>query len=422
MNEKKQGLNSFGRKGWGIIIYVGILYLISSATVDLINVIPDTFNAVYGWDTNQMLVFSSVGGYVGVVLSLAIGRWVTHKGVKVPTIVMLFLMGIAFFLTGQVGSIAMYGAAIAILAAAGATVNLVSTNAFMSNWFPKKKGVALGWATMGAPVSSAVSIPIFMIAFNASGGKIASPFIVFAVISIIVAVITIICVKGTPEEAGTYPDNDPSEAGMVNINEYKSKWSVGKLLTCGQTWVVSLVFGFLFIALVATMTQFIPRMMAAGFTQEEGTAWLSIAALLGIVGSYIWGVLDQKFGTKKIVIVFAAYMAIMQFALAATLHSNRTLSLVLTVFLGILIGGICNLFPSMVITIFGRYEFAAANSVVTPIVSLIRTATFILMAGVLAATMGDFAKLSIVLGVISVIALVLSFFLSSKEIPAPGEN
>lgn len=140
--------------------------------------------------------------------------------------------------------------------------------------------------------------------------------------------------------------------------------------------------------------------------------------MLGILGSYLWGVLDQKAGTKKAVIVFALYMAIMQFLLAAFIGS-KTVTLILIILLGILIGGICNLLPSMVIQIFGRYEFAAANSVVTPIVVAIRTSTFIIMPVILTATQGSYQVLSIVLGVLSLIAFFLALGLSNKTLEAP---
>ena len=60
---KQKGLNNFGAKGWWIIIFVGLLYLISSATVDLLNVTPQLFEAVKGWNQNSLLVFSGVGGW-----------------------------------------------------------------------------------------------------------------------------------------------------------------------------------------------------------------------------------------------------------------------------------------------------------------------------------------------------------------------
>ena len=414
---KQKGLNNFGAKGWWIVIFVGLLYLISSATVDLLNVTPQLFQAVKGWDQNQLLVFSGIGGWVGVVLALVFGRWITAKGVKVPTVLALVLVAVLFAVNGYVPSIATYGLVVVLITALGNTLNLVSTNTYMSNWFPKKKGIALGWSTMGAPLSSAICIPIFTAVFGATHG-LSAPYMVFAVITLVLALLAAFAVKSTPEEAGAYPDNDPEEAKAPKISEYKSTWSVPRLLACKQMWLVSLSFGLLFIALVSTMTQFVPRVQASGFTMEEGTLWLSIASVLGILGSYLWGVLDQKAGTKKAVMVFALYMAIMQFLLAAFINS-KTVTLILIILLGILIGGICNLLPSMVIQIFGRYEFAAANSVVTPIVVAIRTSSFIILPIILFATQGSYQVLSIVLGVLSLIAFVLSIGLSNKTLEAP---
>lgn len=419
---KPKGLNSFGAKGWWVIIFVGLLYVISSNTVDLVNVIPNLFGAVKGWDPNALLAYNSIGGWVGVVLTLVVGRWIAAKGVKLPTILMLLLCGIFFVLVGLSNSIAMYGLFIVLLTAVGNVLNLVSTNTYMSNWFPRKKGIALGWATMGAPISSAVAPALYMGAATAKEGppNLVLPGVIFGVIAIIIMVLAFVT-KPTPKEAGAYPDNDPALAN-VEVMDEKSPWTVGKLLKCKQTWVVSLVFGLLFIALVCTMTYFIPRMVAAGFTQDQGTMWLTVASLLGIIGSYLWGLIDQKLGTKKAVLIFAAYMAIMQFLLAAVMGVNQTVTLILVILLGILIGGICNLLPSMVISIFGGPHFAAANSVVTPIVVALRTAAFIIMGVILGATNNNFGTLSVWLGVFSVIAFALAFLLTNKTLPAPKDK
>ena len=425
MKEKKsEGLNNFGAKGWWVIIFVGLLYVISSNVVDLTNVIPDLFAGVKGWDSNALLVFNSIGGWVGVVLTLVVGQWIAKKGVKLPTIIMLLLTGVFFVLLGGSGTVGMYGLCIVILTALSNVLNLVSTNTYMSNWFPRKKGIALGWATMGAPISSAVAPALFVGAFRATAGPDAPPSLllpclIFAIVAIVIMVLTFVT-KTTPKEAGAYPDNDPAMADAV-ITETNSPWTVGRLFKCKQTWVVSLVFGLLFIALVSTMTYFIPRMMAAGFTQDQGTMWLTVASLLGIVGSYLWGLIDQKFGTKKAVIIFAGYMAVMQFLLAAVMGVNQTVTLILVVLLGVLIGGICNLLPSMIISIFGGPHFAAANSVVTPIVVALRNATFIIMSVILGATGNNFGTLSIFLGIFSTVAFVLAFLLTNKTLPTPKD-
>ena len=111
-------------------------------------------------------------------------------------------------------------------------------------------------------------------------------------------------------------------------------------------------------------------------------------------------------------------MAAMQFLLAI-FFGNQIVTLILIVLLGILIGGICNLLPSMVIQIFGGRNFAAANSVVTPIVVAVRTTTFVLMPAVLGATHGSFQALSIVYGVLSVVAMVLALCMTKETLPEP---
>ena len=419
MKQNNQGLNNFGAKGWWMIIFVGLLYYISSNAVDLLNVTPDLFAQVKGWDRNGLLVFSGFGGWLGVVMTLVFGRWIASKGVQIPTIVFLVIFAVLFFLNGQVNSVAAYGVVVVLLSAVSNSLNLVSTNTYMSNWFPRKKGIALGWSTMGAPISSATCIAMFTGIFGATHGNMGAAFGLFAALTVVVLLLTIFAVKATPAQAGAYPDNDPAMAEAAPLEEYRSTWTVGRLLRCKQMWLLALSFGLLFIALMASMTQFIPRVQASGFTPAEGTLWLAVASILGIPGSYLWGVLDQKAGTKVAVVVFAIYMAAIQFLMGA-FAANRAVMLVLIVLLGILIGGICNLLPSMVITVFGHKDFAAANSVITPIVVAIRTFTFILLPMILTASHGNYQVLSMVLGILSVVAILLTLGLSKDTIAAPA--
>jgi sugar phosphate permease len=417
--EKSRNINDFGKHGWLIIFYTLFLFWFSSAPVDLLNVSVDAFAGMKQWDGNNLLIFSSIGIWVSIIVTALAGRWVAFKGVRVPTTVCLSLMGWFMMLNGFASSIPLYGFAVVAMTGISGAINLVSTNTFMSNWFPKRKGIALGWSTMGMCVSSAVSIPVFAMLLNATHSLIV-PYALFGAVVIILALVTQFGVKATPEEAGAYPDNEAQtgeqrEAALKALREYRSPWTVGKLLRCPQVWLVSLCFGFLFIALMATMTQFVPRFMGAGFSQNEALMWLSVTGVLGIFGSYLWGYLDQKTTTKKAVVVYAVYMAVIQY-LNAVFFANKTISIVLIVLIGILIGGIGNLFPSMVIQLFGRYDFAVANSVCVPMLTAIRAFTFIIIAVVLGMTHGSFRILCVVLGCVSTMAVILSLFLSNKTI------
>ncbi len=54
--------------------------------------------------------------------------------------------------------------------------------------------------------------------------------------------------------------------------------------------------------------------------------------------------------------------------------------------IGIAIGGIGNLFPSMTATLFGRYDFVRAMGVLNPITNIVRSFAFIIMGAGLSMT------------------------------------
>jgi sugar phosphate permease len=414
----RKNINDFGKQGWLIIIYVLFLYWFSAFPVDVLNVSVPAFAEMKGWDANALLVFSGLGVWASIIITAIFGRLVYKKGVKIPTVVLLILMGLCMIITGFSNSIPFYDISVILLTGITGGINLVSTNTYMSNWFPRTKGIALGWSTMGMPVSG-VSVPLFALILAISGSLVA-PYAVFGAAFIILGIITAFSVKSFPEEAGAFPDNDPLEESdkdriLKELREYKSPWTVKKLLTCPQMWFCTVCFGCLFIALMATMTQFVPRFMASGFSQNEALMWLTISSILGIFGSYMWGFIDQKIGTKKTVVAFAIYMAAMQY-LNAVFFTNKAVATILIVLIGILIGGIGNLYPSMIIQIFGRFDFTAANSVSVPLLTFFRAFTFIIIPAVLGATHGDYRFLCVVLGVVSTIAVVLSLFLSNKTL------
>lgn len=62
--------------------------------------------------------------------------------------------------------------------------------------------------------------------------------------------------------------------------------------------------------LVGILSQFILRMMSVGYTSEEALTFMTITSIIAIPGSYLWGWLDSKFGTKTVTIIFGfSYIA-----------------------------------------------------------------------------------------------------------------
>ena len=419
MNQKKG--NGFGFKCWMVILFTLFIYMFTCTAPDTLNVSVTAFSDVFGWDTNQMLMFSAVGGFVGIVVSLILGFIVAKAGVKWPTVVFLFAFAAIWFFNGHVTTLASYGVAVVLITAVSNTINLVSTQQIMSNWFPRKKGIALGWATMGTCFSSAIMVPIFQGLF---GKGISAPFNLMTIIIIIIAIIMIVWFKAYPEEAGAYPDGMPMteeerKQTMELITNYKSDFTIGKLFKTKEMWMLAIMWGFVALGLVANISQMIPRLVAVGMEQNTAIMWLTIASIIGIPASVIWGYIDQKMGTNKTVKIFVILWTIMLIVTGlGSAMVSIPISSVAVVFYAVLLGGMMNLMPSSIIQVFGRYDFAQANKIIMPMVIGIRSCAFLIVPIMLAAAGTNenvgYRNAFIVCAVLSAIAAILALLLKNK--------
>ena len=425
---KKQGMNNFGKLGWAVVIYTLLIYLFTCVTNDTLNVSVEVFAHVLGVTSNDLLPMAAIGGFAGVVLSLIAGVIIAKKNVKMPTTVLFVVLALLFVLQGQARILPVYAIAAILSTAVSQTLNLVCTQQIMSNWFPKKKGIALGWATMGMPVCGVIMVGLFEKMFGIS---VAAPYWLMAVICLVMAAITAFWFKNLPEEAGAYPDNEPvdpeeQKKTLEFMQNYKSPWTVGKLLNNKEFWMLVLIFGFLFMGLVATISQLIPRINSLLPTPDNsvGIMWMAIASIIGIPGSFAWGWLDQKIGTGKTNRIFCVcWAATMILSAVGMAVCSLPLTIVTVVLYACLNGGLGNMMPSMFIKIFGRFDFAQANKVGMPIVICLRSVTMLIMPAILTANaMGGnpesmgYRNLFVVISILSIVAAVLAFIIKDETI------
>ena len=419
--------SNFGFKGWMVILFTLFIYMFTCTAPDTLNVSVTAFAQAFGWDSNQMLMFSAIGGFAGIAVSWILGMIIAKWGVKIPTIIFFAIFAVVWILYGRSSSFVMYGASVVAATAVSNSLNLVSTQQIMSNWFPRKKGIALGWATVGTCLSSAIMVAVFQRMFGKHG--ISAPFYLMAVIFVIMIVVMLVWFKAYPEEAGAYPDNEPlseeeKQKNMELIHNYKSEFTLGRLFKTKEMWFLALIFGFVALGLVAVISQMVPRLTAVGLDQNMAILWLTIASIIGIPASVFWGFVDQAIGTMKTVRIFCVLWTLM--LVVSALGSgivNVPISVISVVFYAVLLGGMMNLMPSAIIQVFGRYDFAQANKIIMSLVIGIRSCAFLIVPMMLAAAGADvnggFRNAFIICTVLSLIATVLSFVLKSDCI---GKN
>lgn len=416
MDSRQLTNNRFGKWGWSMIIYTLLLYYIyAGLCVDSMNLYPDVFAGMYGMDRNLLLGLATPAGVIGVLGGVVFGHICMKTGVRLMSGISLIIAGILYIIFGFASTPVLYLIVLTALCFVANAFGLISTATLMGNWFPRKKGIALGWATMGAPLATATFVALLSTLYGAIGLPMTSAGV--GIVVMLMGIITFFWVKDYPEEVGVYPDNikEGGEQLSAQLNEmksYKSSFTVGRLLRDKDMWLIAVGFGLLWMVTVGIVSQFVPRMisvwapaMGAEAAQGKAMLMLTVAALIGLVGSYFWGWLDQKVGTKPASCVYSlSYIAALLLLIFAQVE---ILIYIAVLFVGFGIGGLLNLMPSLVISVYGRHDFQAANSLVSPIASLLQKAAFALMAVLLTISNGDYTLPYAVFIGVDVLGLIL---------------
>ena len=410
----KNELFNFG-KGWGTIIFCLLMFWFYAGMVnDSSNVVAPAVAEKLGIPAGNVLNMGTVAAMVGVIFFFVMGAVNRKIGPRVTSFICLILGGVGYFGMGHANSLAQYAIALCICTIGCMSAGYISGGAFVAQWFPKKKGIVMGITTIGMNLASAL---INWILSGLSGQfQISGALSILGGVVILLAILLGIFVKATPEEAGCYPDNDPEIAAIIKAEEEgvkeMEKVSYAGALKNKYVWIFGLGAGCFGLATVGIMSQLVSYFMAArGYELTGALSMLTIAAVIGMVGSWAWGVVDQKLGTQKACMMFGIWY----FVGIAFLIAPPTPCMYIGLFmLGGAIGGNGNFLPSLAAQVFGRKDFNVSYACMNMINGIVRSCSFFVLAVLRSMTSG-YTVPYMVFAVIAVIGGILIVAVKEKK-------
>lgn len=379
VKKEKVSIGGFGRDGWGIIIYCAAMFWFYVGMVnDGSNITAPAFAAKTGIEYSTVLSMGTVAGIVGFLFFILFGQINIKLGAKTTSAICMFLAGIFYIGLGISTNFIMYAICLCVITGATMSGGYIAGGTLVAKWFPKKKGIVMGYTTMGHNLASAFYVPIIAFLVNTMGLQ--KGVMIPSILVMILGIIGLLMIKNTPQEKNIYPDNVTKEVYEAEYfvgddEDTIGGWTTKKLLCEKQLWLTALTTGIYQLVTVGVMTQLVVRNMQLGFTQIQAISIMTFLAAIGVIGSFLFGVFDTKYGTKPTMIGFGLWYA---FALLCNVLQTKY-SIYISVFMiGMAIGGSANFTTSLPAAVFGRHGFEKANSVVFPIQGIVTSLNFLL--------------------------------------------
>lgn len=423
----KNSVVNFGA-GWVVIIYCLLMFFLYVGMCnDGANITAPNVAYRLGVENGMIMNMNSLAGIVGVVFFIIVGQINRKIGARMTSGICCIISGIAYILACNAPSIVVYTVAMCFVYGGIMSAGYVAGGTLVATWFPKKKGVVMGYTTMGHNFASAFYVQLVAILIapmmagtenigeNFSGG-----IIPIGIASIILGILGMIFIRNTPQERGLNPDNVSDE---VYKNEYDTAdevdgdggWTTGKLLATKELWLAAITTGAFQICSVGVMSQLVIRNTQLGFTQQQAMNVMTILALGGVVGSWLIGIIDDKIGTKKTMVGFGVWYAIALLCNFGAADSSSPLVYVSLFMIAMGIGGSANFTTSLPASIFGRHGFDKVNSVIFPIQGAITALCFLVNGAVQLMTGGQIKMAYLVFAGVALVNVVLVLIINEHR-------
>ncbi len=355
--------------GYSIVfMFLGLFYMFfySGLQNDHLNVLTPFLQQAYGWDDLKITNPVTIGAVVVIALYLIIGAAFVKFGVKkilVPSIILMAVGCAGIALSGD--SYGIYAVSLFMIRVLVAPLQM---GGFMlaANWFIKYRGRVLGIITAGSPLFSVVGIGVLT---SLTGSMGLNAYLLIAAILLVVAIITAIGIKDTPEELGLYPDGSATAPLSDSSDEAIEPISVKQLLSESRAWKLIISYGILQFVIVAMMGYMAVRYITLGTPDDvpnlfvsKALVWLSIGALSGIPMSFVLGWIDDKLGSIKasLVLNILYLFAVIPLAIMPV-GGNVPLMAIWAFGVACMTGGMPTMHPCVTSYVYGRKQYMAAN-------------------------------------------------------------
>lgn len=281
-------------------------------------------------------------------------------------------MAIGFFLLSQITALWQFYLVLATFLGLGeAMLGPIPSSTIVANWFIRRRGTALGVATMGISLSGVVMAPVSERLIQSIGWRYTFDVYGVTALAVVVPVVWFFVIN-RPEDLGMNPDGVPGtkpltlpkdSAGERRIQSVDD-WNTAAILKNDSFWIIAVVVGLNFSANGAILTHIVAHANDIGHSTLRSALVLTVIASLGVAGKVIFGYIAD-FIDKRI--AFWLIMVLQATGCYLLMHSTAYWALLASgAVFGLGMGGIVPLMGTLVGAVFGRRVFGRVMGLLNP--------------------------------------------------------
>ena len=295
-------------RGWWVVMVSGIGLMLHYGPVisGTFGVFLKPLSEEFGWSRTEISLGFSLSTLVLSAALPIIGRLVDRFGARRVTVpsLLLFGLGVVSF-SILLPKLWHFYAIYVLLGVVGSGTTPVSFSKVISQWFDRRRGIALGLIAAGSSLGSFVLPPFAHSLIDAVGWRQAYFLLGVLVIAVTVPVVALF-LRDTPQMVGLSPDSDRESPGAASEPAVAEQGlSNREAWRRGTFWLIVVAFFLMSLSFHGCFIHLVPMLMDRGIPGRQAALAISLLAVGSMTGRLGAGyLLDRFFGPRVAVALF----------------------------------------------------------------------------------------------------------------------
>ena len=428
--EQKQGVG-FGSRGWLLIIVLFLGFMSFQVFTNFpLNILADFYGGA-----QRVAMLLTIGTLIGIVLQIVLSSFIGKiKSIKRVTAVVGLIALVTAFCVSKVSftNLGLWSICYVIVNITITMYCLFFLSIIAGQWFPTRKGTVMGIATIAFPFTNGV-VGLFAnramgpLMQGAPAPAVFEAFLPFLIAAAVGYILFLAFVTDYPEQCGAYRDNNknitPEIAQQMMEQEIENKrttvWNTGHTFANRDFWFAAVSCGLLLMGAVGTMTQ--SQAIITSFPELDFAKIMMIIAIFGAIGSWLLGVLDTRFGTRKSMIIATCLMILSGIlGFVATQTGVGALVVLSLIFVAMFMGASSNYTVSVAAQYWRREDFSSVFACVNPVANIFNAIAPTIVAILIG--MQGVKGVFLFLGCAGVVGLILMILFSKDHVKVTDDK